>query len=76
VHLSKLLAKAFDFMQEIEHQLKSGVIHPASLAKMGDAAELSEALNIEYRIITIIAGEGADESLLLIMKDRLGIDAR
>jgi hypothetical protein len=75
-HLPPFLAEAFDFMQEIEHELQSGGVHLAGRAQVLDAAELSQALDIEQRGIPVVAGGRADETLLLVMEDGLEIDAR
>jgi hypothetical protein len=63
-------------VQEIEHELESGVVHLTDRAQVSDAAELTQALDVEKHIISIRTRGGTDESLLLIMKDGLEIDAR
>jgi hypothetical protein len=74
--LPPFLAEAFEFVQEIEDELQSGVVHLTGRAQVFDAAELTQALDIEQRGISGIAGGGTDETLLLVMEDGPGIDAR
>lgn len=74
-HLAALLAETLDFMQEIEDEFQPGFVHPACGAQVLDSAELAQAFRVKHTGVSCVGGQGADETLFLVMEDRLGFDA-